>query len=91
MRLASGQGCTQINACVPGQPMINCSTVARNCSWDPPIQINSYVLENIPPNSVVYCLNDNVFFDQPTAVTYEDISGLLEIDDTMTAILLTKN
>jgi len=69
--------------------MINCSIVTR-VSDNPPILITSYVLENIPPNSVVYCLDDSVFFDTPVipgTVTYETSVGFT-IDNTLDAVLL---
>jgi len=59
--------------------------VTRDSNSDPPIPITSYVLENIPPNSVVYCLDDNVFFDTPGIVTYKIT---FTVDETIRAILL---
>ena len=85
-----GQGCTQITTCVPGQPMINCSVVTHDSNSDPPIQITSYVLENIPPNSVIYCLNDSAFFDTPGTVTYAASSDFT-INDAINAVLLIRS
>ena len=56
---ALAQDCDGITTCVDGQPLINCSIVdARD--------INVYILENIPVNSVVYCLDDTLFFPDDT-------------------------
>ena len=54
------QQCDQITTCVDGQPLINCSVVFQNATTQ--LQINVYILENIPANSVVYCLDDDLFF-----------------------------
>ena len=88
--MAFGQGCTQIKTCVPGQPMVNCYNVTRDSNSGSSLRITSYVLENIPPNSIVYCLNDSVFFDTPGTVTYEASLGFT-INDAINAVLLIQS
>ena len=56
---ALAQDCDRNTACVDGQPLINCSMVDDR-------DINVYILENIPRNSVVYCLDDTLFFPDDT-------------------------
>ena len=81
------QQCDQITTCVDGQPLINCSVVFQNATTQ--LQINVYILENIPANSVVYCLDDDLFF--PDAMY--DISSRPEfdIDSTIGAVLITES
>ena len=81
------QQCDQITTCVDGQPLINCSMVFQNATTQ--LQINVYILENIPANSVVYCLDDDLFF--PNAMY--DISSRpdFDIDSTIGAVLLTES
>ena len=88
--MAFGQGCTQITTCIPGQLMVNCYIVTRDSNLVSPIRITSYVSENIPPTSVIYCLNDSVFFNTPGTVTYEASIGFT-INDTINAVLLPQS
>ena len=60
------QDCDQIKDCVDSEPLINCSMVDGR-------DIIVYVLENIPVNSVVYCLDDALFF--PNATTMYSVSS----------------
>ena len=90
VRVVSGQSCTQITTCVPGQRMVNCYNVTRDSNPGSSLQITSYVLENIPPNSVIYCLNDSVFFDTPGTVMYDASNGFT-INDTINAVLLIQS
>ena len=56
------QDCDRITTCVDGQPLVNCSMVNGR-------QIAVYILENVPVNSTIYCLDDRIFF--PNATSYE--------------------
>ena len=60
------QDCDQIKNCVDSEPLLNCSMVDGR-------DIIVYVLENIPVNSVVYCLDDALFF--PNATTSYTVSS----------------
>ena len=62
------QDCDRITTCVDGQPLVNCSMVNGR-------QITAYVLENIPVNSTIYCLDDRLFFPNATT-SYETPSQL---------------
>ena len=80
---ALAQDCDGITTCVNGQPLINCSIVdARD--------INVYILENIPRNSVVYCLDDTLFFPDDTkayAPVLESFRDYFRIDSDGTIVV----
>ena len=57
------QDCDRITTCVDGQPLVNCSMVNGR-------QIDVYILENVPVNSTIYCLDDRLFFPNATT-SYE--------------------
>lgn len=77
------QRCDQMPTCIDGQPLINCSRVFKNVT-----QITVYILENLPANSVVYCLDDELFF--PNA-DYELSTSDFDINSTIGAIVVKEH
>ena len=78
------QDCDQIPACVDGQPLINCSMVFNN---DTHRQITVYILETAPANSLIYCLQNDLFF--PNAM-YGVSGAIFYLNDTINAVLLVQ-
>ena len=81
------QHCDQITTCVDGQPLINCSMAFQNATTQ--LQINVYILENIPDNSVIYCLDDDLFF--PNAIYDVSLDSAFMINSTIGAVVITES
>ena len=81
------QHCDQITTCVDGQPLINCSMAFQNATTQ--LQINVYILENIPANSVIYCLDDDLFF--PNAMYDISLAPTFMINSTIGAVVITES
>ena len=81
------QHCDQITTCVDGQPLINCSMAFQNATTQ--LQINVYILENIPANSVIYCLDDDLFF--PNAIYTVSLAHTFMINSTIGAVVITES
>ena len=81
------QHCDQITTCVDGQPLINCSMAFQNATTQ--LQINVYILENIPDNSVIYCLDDDLFF--PNAMYDISLNPTFMINSTIGAVVITES
>ena len=79
------QRCDQMPTCIDGQPLINCSRVFNNVTRK---QITVYILENLPTNSVVYCLDDELFF--PDAM-YNLTTSDFNINSTIGAIVVKEH
>ena len=81
------QHCDQITTCVDGQPLINCSMAFQNATTQ--LQITVYILENIPDNSVIYCLDDDLFF--PNAMYDISLGPTFMINSTIGAVVITES
>ena len=79
------QHCDQMPTCIYGHPLINCSIVFNNVTHK---QITVYILENLPANSVVYCLDDELFF--PNAM-YNRTTSDFSINSTTGAIVVKEH
>ena len=85
--MALTQHCDQITTCVDGQPLINCSMAFQNATTQ--LQINVYILESIPDNSVIYCLDDDLFF--PNAMYDISLGPTFMINSTIGAVVITES
>ena len=85
--MALTQHCGQITTRVNGQPLINCSMAFQNATTQ--LQINVYILENIPDNSVIYCLDDDLFF--PNAMYDISLVHTFMINSTIGAVVIKES